>query len=183
MGLRSLWIFFLCEDLNSTRPPLTWSPSPIEKGETKLLLWKPHTGTAGLETGTHAWLARQSGALAIAPRPLRYFFNSFSAGTVFIRQNLTSADVRFWRIKTSPALKGSPQVRSRSCTYRYATENPISKQLICLWWIRDRRIRRYISILLCEAKGSICKLLKWADTTAIKASDSDWQEDCLPRNK
>ena len=29
----------------------------------------------------------------------------FSAGTVFIRQNLTSVDARFWRIKTVPALK------------------------------------------------------------------------------
>ena len=34
------------------------------------------------------------------------YFNYFSAGTVFIRQNLTSTDVRFWRIKTVPALKG-----------------------------------------------------------------------------
>ena len=33
------------------------------------------------------------------------YFESFSAGTVFIRQNLTSVDVRFWRIKTVPALK------------------------------------------------------------------------------
>ena len=31
--------------------------------------------------------------------------NSFSVGTVFIRQNLTSVDVRFWRIKTVAALK------------------------------------------------------------------------------
>ena len=31
---------------------------------------------------------------------------SFSAGTVFRRQNLTSADVRFWRLKTVLALKG-----------------------------------------------------------------------------
>ena len=30
-----------------------------------------------------------------------------SAGIVFIRQNLTSVDVRFWRIKTIPALKES----------------------------------------------------------------------------
>ena len=29
----------------------------------------------------------------------------FSAGTVFIRQNLTSVDVRFWRIKSIRALK------------------------------------------------------------------------------
>ena len=32
-------------------------------------------------------------------------FNSFSIGTVFRRQNLTSIDVRFWRLKTFPALK------------------------------------------------------------------------------
>ena len=31
--------------------------------------------------------------------------NPFSPGTVFRRQNLTSTDVRFWRIKTIPALK------------------------------------------------------------------------------
>ena len=37
---------------------------------TMLFLWKPHTGIAGIEPGTHAWLARQSGAPAIAPRPL-----------------------------------------------------------------------------------------------------------------
>ena len=35
------------------------------------------------------------------------YFNHLSAGTVFILQNLTSTDVRFWRIKTVPALKGS----------------------------------------------------------------------------
>ena len=33
--------------------------------------------------------------------------NPFSVGTVFRRQNLTSADVRFWRIKMIPALKES----------------------------------------------------------------------------
>ena len=56
-------------NLNSTRPPLTWSPSHIERGEMMLFLWKPHTGTVGFEHGTHAWLTRQSGALAIAPFP------------------------------------------------------------------------------------------------------------------
>ena len=30
----------------------------------------------------------------------------FSAGVYFIRQNLTSTDVRFWRIKSVPVLKG-----------------------------------------------------------------------------
>ena len=34
------------------------------------------------------------------------YLNSFSAGIVFIRQNLPSADVRFWCIKAFPALKG-----------------------------------------------------------------------------
>ena len=33
------------------------------------------------------------------------YFNSFSARIVFIRQNLTSKDARFWRINTVPALK------------------------------------------------------------------------------
>ena len=61
------WIHW--SQTNSARPPLTWSPSYIEKGETMMLLWKPHTVAAGFETGTHAWLARQSGAQAIAPRP------------------------------------------------------------------------------------------------------------------
>ena len=33
---------------------------------------------------------------------IRKYFNSFSAGIVFIRQNLTSIDVIFWRIKFRP---------------------------------------------------------------------------------
>ena len=32
-------------------------------------------------------------------------FNTFSAGTDFRRENLTSIDVRFWRLKSIPALK------------------------------------------------------------------------------
>ena len=38
-------------------------------------------------------------------RPL-YIFYSFSAGIDFGRQNLTSIDVRFWRLKSVPAPKG-----------------------------------------------------------------------------
>ena len=34
------------------------------------------------------------------------YVNYCSAGTVFMRQNLMSTDVRFWRIMTVPALKG-----------------------------------------------------------------------------
>ena len=37
---------------------------------------------------------------------LRSVYNSFSAGIDFRRQNLTSTDVRFWRLKSIPALKG-----------------------------------------------------------------------------
>ena len=37
---------------------------------------------------------------------LLYFLNSFSAGIVFRRQNLASTDVRIWRLRTVPALKG-----------------------------------------------------------------------------
>ena len=32
------------------------------------------------------------------------FFNSYSAGIDFSRQNQTSVDVRFWRLKSVPAL-------------------------------------------------------------------------------
>ena len=42
-------------------------------------------------------------------RPI-YIFNSFSAGIDFRRQNLTSADVRFWRLNSFPALKGLGQL-------------------------------------------------------------------------
>ena len=49
---------YITNNLNSTRPPLPWSPSHIEKGDTMTILWKPHTGTAGFESWTHAWPAR-----------------------------------------------------------------------------------------------------------------------------
>ena len=42
--------------------------------------------------------------------PLRGSHSS-SAGTVFIRQNLTFTDIRFRRIKTAPALKGLSRIR------------------------------------------------------------------------
>ena len=71
-------------NLNSTRPPLTWSPINIEKGETMLFLWKPYTGTAGFEPGTNAWLARQSGAPTIAPRPLLFEDYIFSEVTSYV---------------------------------------------------------------------------------------------------
>ena len=47
------------------------------------------------------------------------YFISFGAGNVFICQNLTSTDVRFWRIKTVPALKG--------LIYTRGHQTPLSK--------------------------------------------------------
>ena len=38
-------------------------------------------------------------------RTHHYYYYYLSAGTVFRRQNLTSIDVRFWRLKTISALK------------------------------------------------------------------------------
>ena len=46
----------------------------------------------------------------ILPCPYMWTLNPFSAGLVFIRQNLTSVDVRFWRIETIPALNKRPEV-------------------------------------------------------------------------
>ena len=51
-------------NLNSTRPLFTWSPSHVDKGETRVLkISLKNTGSTGFEPGTHAWLSRQSGAL------------------------------------------------------------------------------------------------------------------------
>ena len=47
------------------------------------------------------------------------FFYFFHCGIVFRRQNLTSKDAIFWRLKTVPALKGlSDNFASRWCSYR-----------------------------------------------------------------
>ena len=48
----------------------TLSPSHIAREETRIFICKPHTGSVGFEPGMHEWLARQSGALSIVPRPL-----------------------------------------------------------------------------------------------------------------
>ena len=44
----------------------TWSPSHIEKGETKMNLWKTHAVSARFKFGTYTWQALQSGALQSA---------------------------------------------------------------------------------------------------------------------
>ena len=45
------------------------------------------------------------------------YFNTFSAGIVVKRQNLISADVRLWRIKTVPTLKGLSAVLGNTPSY------------------------------------------------------------------
>ena len=44
--------------------------------------------------------------IPIKPKGIVYIsFNPFSSGTVFIRQNLKSVDVKFWHMKMVPTLK------------------------------------------------------------------------------
>ena len=57
-------------NLNSTGPPLTWSPSHMKKGEPRIFLLKPHTGSRGFEPWTQGWLARQWGDLPMRHVPL-----------------------------------------------------------------------------------------------------------------
>ena len=71
------------------------------------------------------------------------YFNSFSAGIDFIRHNLTSLDVRFWRIKKVPALKRSATVlfgadQRRTQTQPFCTPPP--PRLRSIW--RCSRVSR-----------------------------------------
>ena len=49
-----------------------------------------------------------------------HLFNSFSVGIDFRRQNLTSIDVRFWHLKSVPALKGLniPELVLIKCSFQ-----------------------------------------------------------------
>ena len=49
-------------------------------------------------SGCACWTMRAAHFLVLS-------FIYYSSGTVFLRQNLTSIDVRFWRIETVPAMK------------------------------------------------------------------------------
>ena len=73
------WRRYAGNNINSTRPPLTWSPSHIERVETRCFLWKKHTRSAGFEPGTHAWLPMQSGDLSKPHIP----FSDLCGGLVF----------------------------------------------------------------------------------------------------
>ena len=66
------------------------------------------------------------------------YFPCFSAVTFFRRQNLTSIDVRFWRLKTVPALKGlNPhwelclQRRARKKRRRSSNQSALSSAYTC----------------------------------------------------
>ena len=74
------------------------------------------------------------------------YFNSFSAGTVFIRQNLPSTDVRFWRIKTVP-------YRRQIVTCEEGPRAERVKIIMGVWiftwiifWLREKFEFRFLSI-------------------------------------
>ena len=98
-------------NLNLTQPPLTWSPSHVEKAETILFLWRPHTGTAGFEAGTHAWLARQS------PNHLLFSFCHWLK-TVYLAKRRCwhlYCGYQYWRLQACPVtvdmpVTGTPRV-------------------------------------------------------------------------
>ena len=51
---------------------------------------------------------------------IRYCFYSYSAGIDFSRQNVMSTDVRFWRLKSIPALQGL-NIRVNVCHLTWPT--------------------------------------------------------------
>ena len=51
------------------RPPLAWSSSHIAREETRIFLWMTRAESARFEPGTHAWFARQPGALPMCHAP------------------------------------------------------------------------------------------------------------------
>ena len=73
-----------------------------------LFLWKTHTGTAGFEPVTYAWLARLSGAVAIAPRPLlRIRSSRYKLYILYRGQKLyiVATDYKSWPLRGFVKLK------------------------------------------------------------------------------
>ena len=68
VALREINVDTLVSNL-STKPPLTWSPSHIDQGETRIFLWTAHPGSAGFEPGMHAWLSRSKELYQSATSP------------------------------------------------------------------------------------------------------------------
>ena len=82
------------------------------------------------------------------------YFNSVSVGNVFIRQNLTSTDVRFWRLKTVPVMKGLMLEQHQT---RIASTSRICWVLTSIW-SSSIRILRWGCCVHC---GMSIRTLRW----------------------
>ena len=111
--------------LNMTRPPLAWSPIVTWEGRNEDFIWKPHAGSARPEPRTHAWLARESGALPKRHIPflkktrVRYLFVCFKVAVDeptwavgcslrFIWENQLFSTCRWLRVISTPRSEKCP---------------------------------------------------------------------------
>ena len=96
------------------------------------------------------------------------YFNSYSAGTVYRRQNLTSSDGRFWRLKTvheysrfySVLLANSINViENEMCvkTSRFANGLSQFKQILVIF----THLKLWVAVASTTSSGSKNKLLMW----------------------
>ena len=95
-------------------------------------------------------------------------FNSFSAGTDFRRQNLTSKDVRFWRLKTVPALKGLLCLAGLSiiCQWDYnAKSRPRtdlkSDRLKSDWYTKETKMKSFQNVCYFDAMKKHIYYITW----------------------
>ena len=72
------------------------------------------------------------------------YFNFFSAVIVFMSQNLTSTDVRFWRIKTVPALKGLTLDLLNYLFLYYLTQFPASNDEKTILLMKNAHLQYWI---------------------------------------
>ena len=96
------------------------------------------------------------------------YFNSFSAGIVFIRQNLTSSDVRFRPVKTIPALKELREWKRNSHWESESVTQTVKASLAPRGWIFRTKImdilpllRPFISADLLRNHISSCRSWTW----------------------
>ena len=86
------------------------SPAYVSPYNAEICLYKPSRSMGFLQFEIIINVLLSSSRFIWIPMLLVYgrykYLNYFSVGNDFIRQNLTSTDVRFWRIKSFPALKG-----------------------------------------------------------------------------
>ena len=61
-------------------------------------------------------------AYVMSLRPF-WIFTSFSVGTAFSRHNLASIDVRFWCLKTVPAMKGFTEMIVTARHIQYVSQH------------------------------------------------------------